>query len=97
MIPKRERQVTHASHGHILSNTGVWSPDNRWIACDTRSDIAGSIFDGNRIEIANIETGEVKTIFETKNGAHCGVVAFHPRQNKVVFILGPENPTAALS
>ncbi len=89
----RERQVTHARYGHILTNTGVWSPDGRWIVYDTRSDPAGSVFDGNRVEMVNVETGEVKVLYESKNGAHCGVATFHPREWKVVFILGPENPT----
>src|SRR5436309_14473317 len=43
--------------------------------------------------MVNVRTGEVREIYRSKNGAHCGVVTFHPRQNKVVFILGPENPT----
>src|ERR1051326_4340748 len=43
--------------------------------------------------MVNVRTGEVREIYRAKNGAHCGVVTFHPRENKVVFILGPENPT----
>lgn len=89
----RERQVTRAPHGHILTNTGVWSPDGRWIVYDARSDPAGSLFDGERIEMVNIETGAVRVLYEAKNGARCGVATFHPREGKVVFILGPEHPT----
>ena len=37
----REVQVTTAEHGHILTNTGVWSPDGRWVVYDVRSDAAG--------------------------------------------------------
>src|SRR6185503_2075787 len=43
--------------------------------------------------MVNVRTGEVREVYRAKNGAHCGVVTFHPRENKVVFILGPENPT----
>lgn len=89
-----ERQITTRPHGHILSNTNVWSPDSRWIVYDTRSDPAGDKFDGSTIEIVNIETGEVREIYRSRNGAHCGVVTFSPRDNRVVFILGPENPTS---
>jgi hypothetical protein len=88
-----ERQLTHAPHGHILTNTGVWSPDGRWIVYDVRSDPAGTVFDGQQIEAVNVATGEVKTLYESQQGACCGVVTFDPRVPKVVFILGPENPT----
>jgi dipeptidyl aminopeptidase/acylaminoacyl peptidase len=88
-----ERQVTNARKGHLLTNTGVWSPDGQWIVYDTRSDAAGDTFDGTSIEMANVATGEVRELFRSKNGVHCGVVTFHPREDNVVFILGPENPT----
>jgi WD40 repeat protein len=88
-----DRQVTTARYGHIVANTAAWSPDSLWIVYDVRSDAAGSVFDGDRIEMVNIETGEVRTLYESRNGAHCGVVTFHPREHKVAFILGPENPT----
>jgi hypothetical protein len=88
-----ERQITRAPHGHILTNTGVWSPDGEWIAYDTRSDAAGDIFDGQRIEMVHVRTGEVRVLYESRDGAYCGVVTFHPRELKVAFILGPENPT----
>src|SRR5439155_22727947 len=32
-----------------------------------------------------------------RNGANCGVVTWHPKEMKVAFILGPENPTAEWS
>jgi hypothetical protein len=88
-----EKQITFAPHGHILTNIGVWSPDSRWIVYDTRSDPTGSVFDGSRIEKVNIETSEVKLLYESRHGAHCGVVTYSPVGNKVVFIHGPENPT----
>jgi len=88
-----ERQVTAGPGGRILTNVGVWSPDSQWIVYDTRSDPAGDVFDGKRIEMVNIATREVKTLYESRHGAHCGVATFHPHQQRVVFILGPENPT----
>lgn len=71
--PAREVQVTSAPHGHILTNTGVWTPDSRWIVYDIRSDPAGSVFDGNRIEKVNVETKQVEVLYESRNGACCGV------------------------
>jgi hypothetical protein len=89
----QERQLTHGPHGHILTNTGVWSPDSQWIVYDTRSDSAGEVFDGTTIKMVNARTAEVRRLYRSSNGAHCGVATFHPRENKVVFILGPGNPT----
>jgi dipeptidyl aminopeptidase/acylaminoacyl peptidase len=94
LMKSSERQVTHQRSGHILTNTGAWSPDSEWLVYDTRSDAAGNKFDGNRIEMVKVATGEVKVLYTAKHGAHCGVVTFHPHQNKVVFILGPEHPTS---
>jgi hypothetical protein len=86
-----ERQVTRAAHGHILTNVNVWSPDSRWIVYDERT--VDSVFDGTRIAQVDVGTGEVRTLFESRDGAACGVATYHPRESKVVFILGPEKPT----
>lgn len=88
-----ERQLTHAPHGHILTNTGVWSPDGAWIVYDTRADPAGSLFDGRRIERVNVRNCEVELLYESRHGAHCGVATCSPADDRVVFILGPEHPT----
>ena len=84
-----ERQLTRGAGGRVLTNTGVWSPDGEWIVYDTRA----VDFDGDTIEMVNVRTGEIRELYRTTNGAHCGVVTFHPRENKVVFIGGPEHPT----
>jgi hypothetical protein len=88
----QERQVTRNRTEHVLTDIGAWSPDSKWIAYDIRSK-AGEKFDGTRIEMVNIDNGEVKVLYESRNEACCGVVTFHPQKNKVVFILGPEDPT----
>ncbi len=99
------RQVTSSPHGHVLTNTGVWSADGRWIVYDTRSGPAGSQFDGTRIEAVEVATRRVVVLFESHNGANCGVVTCSPavawvpdpsapQANRAVFILGPEHPTA---
>ena len=88
-----ETQVTSGSGGRILTNFAVWSPDSQWIVYDTRSDPMGAIFDGQRIEMVHVETGEVRILYRAVNGAHCGVATFSPLREQVVFILGPENPT----
>ncbi|MEO7797528.1 MAG: DUF3748 domain-containing protein [Opitutaceae bacterium] len=89
-----ERQVTHAAQGHVLTNINVWSPDSRWIAYDTRT---GDAFNGTRIEEVNVGTGERRLLYESRNGANCGVVTRDPTSTRVVFIHGPEHPDASWS
>ncbi len=72
-----ERQLTRGPGGRILTNTGAWSPDGEWIVYDTRSDAAGDVFDGQRIELVNIHSGEVRVLYESRHGAFCGVATFH--------------------
>lgn len=81
----------------VLTNCNVWSPDSKWIVFDTRSDAAGSLFDGTRIQLVNVETREIRTAYESTNGANCGVVTFLPGFPEVAFIHGPEFPTAEYS
>ncbi|NLS96711.1 MAG: DUF3748 domain-containing protein [Planctomycetaceae bacterium] len=88
-----ERQVTGAPHGHILTNFGAWSADGEWIVYDVRSDPAGSVFDGRRIERVRVDSGKVETLYTSTDGACCGVVTASPVDDRVVFIHGPENPT----
>jgi len=89
----RERQITHAPHGHVLTNAAVWSPDARWIVYDTRPDPHGASFTGTRIERVEVDSGRVETLYAATHGACCGVVTASPVDDRVVFILGPERPT----
>ena len=88
-----ETQLTSGPGGRVLTNCNVWSPDGEWVAYDTRPDPAGDVFDGTRIEMVSVRTKEVRVLYESRNGAKCGVVTWHPSEPKVAFILGPENPT----
>lgn len=88
------RQVTVAAHGHVLTNTAVWSPDSRWLVYDVRSAEDGSVFDGRRIERVEVATGRVEVLYESRHGACCGVATACPTDDRLVFILGPEHPTA---
>ncbi|HTN75482.1 MAG TPA: DUF3748 domain-containing protein, partial [Pirellulaceae bacterium] len=88
-----EQQHTRAPHGHILTNAGVWSPDSQWLVYDVRSDPAGAIFDGDRIERVHVNTGEVQQLYQARDGACCGVATCSPHDDRVVFIHGPERPT----
>ena len=90
----RVRQVTRGPGGRILTNVGAWSPDGASIVYDTRSDAAGEVFDGTRIETVNVETGEVRVLHRAPPGAACGIASYHPRDGRVAFVAGPERPTA---
>jgi hypothetical protein len=92
-MPTMEEQITNQACGHILTNVNVWSPDSHWIVFDTRSDPYGDKFDGRTIEVVNVTTKEVRQVYQSQHGTHCGVATFCPAAKKVVFILGPENPT----
>jgi hypothetical protein len=91
--PRSERQLTRNRGGHILTNTGVWSPDGAWIVYDTRSDPEGSVFDGTTIELVNVRSLETRVLYRSMRGACCGVATFNPVRPEVIFIHGPENPT----
>ncbi len=92
-----ERQITSAGYNHMLTHTGVWSADGEWIVYDIRSDAQGSVFDGLRIERIHTRTGEIQVLYESKNGAYCGVATCNPVADQVVFIEGPEHPTVEWS
>ncbi len=85
-----ERQITHQACGHMLTNTGVWSPDGQWIVYDVRA--SDAVFDGTRIECVHGQSREMRLLYESRHEAACGVVTFHPQKNQVVFIHGPEHP-----
>jgi hypothetical protein len=89
-----ERQITFARCGHVLTNINVWSADSRWIVYDIRSDSAGAVFDGSRIERIDVNSFQVEVLYESQNLANCGVVSFSPADDRIVFIQGPEHPTS---
>lgn len=96
-VGEGERQVTLRPHGHMLTNSSVWTRDGRWVVYDTRSGADGAVFDGTRIERVEVDSGRVETLYESRDGACCGVVTTSPVDDRVVFILGPTVPTAEWS
>lgn len=89
----RERRLSFAPHGHLLTNVAAWSADSRWLLFDARSTPDGGVFDGSRIARLDAVTGRVETLYESRHGAGCGVVTASPVDDRCVFILGPERPT----
>ena len=91
-----ERQVTFGKYGHTLNASQVFSPDGKWVIYDTRNEDT-HISRTNSIEKVNLESGEVrllyKTPYQTLFGPGVGAVAFHPVDEKAIFIHGLLNCT----
>lgn len=87
-----EIQLTFGSEGRVLTNHAVWSADSEWLACDLRQNPES--FTGTLIEAINVRNGDSRVPYRSRNGAACGVVTWAPDGREVVFIHGPEHPTA---
>lgn len=84
------KQITFAPRNHQLTNIHTWTPDGQWLVFDVRP--SGASFTGKTIERVNVDTGDVETIYTATQGEHVGVVTVHPREEKYVFIHGPQDP-----
>lgn len=93
-----EVQVTHAPYGHTLNGHQVFSPDDQWVVYDTRNDPT-HIGRTCCIEKVDIGTGTIERIYktpaQTEHGPGVGAVAWHPTEQKVIFIHGLLNSDAA--
>ena len=91
----KEIQLTFDySKNHSLDNNDNFSPDNQWLAYDTRT-TEGGIAGGQSIEKVNVTTGEIVVLYKAENadqyGPGVGAVSYSPVANKVVFIHGLQN------
>ncbi len=90
----QEIQLTHDPKGHFLNQRQAFSPDDRFLVFDNRNDDS-KIGENASIQLINIETKEVQTLYNLDNqtifGPGVGAVSFHPKKNKVVFIHGLMN------
>lgn len=89
-----EQQLTTASYGHFLNPVQSFSGDGNWLVYDTRNadpDIGRT----GRIERIHIRSGEVDTVYETRNqseyGPGVGAVAYSPVEDRIIFIHGIRN------
>jgi hypothetical protein len=89
-----ERQVTSGPSGHVLTNVNAWSADGASLVYDDRRD---DHFRGTRIARVNVNTGETELLYESRHGANCGVASYRPAAPQVIFMQGPERPTAEWS
>lgn len=92
-----ERQITLEDYGHFLNPVQSFSPDDRWLAYDTRNDDA-HIGRTGQIERVNIQSGGVEVIYavehQTIHGPGVGAVAYSPVEDQVIFIHGMANANA---
>ena len=94
----QEIQLTKDASGHCINTTQCFSPDDQWIVFDTRNcdSLIGST---GRVAMVNSSTGEIKVLYETTNqtedGPGVGAATFSPVANRVLFIHGIRNASAA--
>lgn len=89
-----EIQLTHNAEGHFLNQRQAFSPDDQFLVFDNRN-VDSKIGENATIQMVDIQSQEIKTIYSTKNqtefGPGVGAVSFHPTKNQVVFIHGLTN------
>ncbi|MEO6707231.1 MAG: DUF3748 domain-containing protein, partial [Ginsengibacter sp.] len=87
-------QITDGDEGHCLYNTQCFSPDDKWIAFDSRNDDA-EISKTGSVNMVNTQTFEILGLYKTENqslfGPGVGAVSFSPISNRVLFIHGIRN------
>ncbi len=101
-VPAKVTLLTDAAYGHTLNRRQVLSPDRQWCVYDTRN-ADPDIGITSSIQRVNIHTGAVEVLYNapnpTRHGPGLGAVAYHPCDEKIVFIHGltnhsPERPYA---
>lgn len=93
MIMKfREIQLTNDAYGHTIHNTQAFSKDDQWIVYDTRNDDT-KIAETNKIEMVNVQTGEIKELYATQNQSQFGPrwVPPHFHHSRILFYLFTES------
>ena len=92
-----EKQLTFNAKTHALDNNDNFSPDGRFLCYDTRYMVFNTnLANSKSIEKVAIATGEETVLWQPESvsgeNAAPGVaaVSYHPTENKVVFIHGPQ-------
>lgn len=92
-----EKQITFSARTHALDNNDNFSPDGRFLCYDTRgTSFNENLANSESIEKVEIATGKETVLWDppsvTGEKAAPGVAAasYHPLENKVVFIHGPD-------
>ncbi|MBD0776796.1 DUF3748 domain-containing protein [Maribacter sp. ANRC-HE7] len=92
-----EKQLTFNAKTHALDNNDNFSPDGRFLCYDTRYMVFNTnLANSKSIEKVALATGEETVLWqpESVSGEHgapgVAAVSYHPTENKVVFIHGPQ-------
>jgi hypothetical protein len=85
-----EIQLTSASQGHTLHNTQVFSPNDEWIVYDSRNKDF-EIRSTRTISMVNVNTKEIKQLYQTQYGPGVGAATFSPTEDRIIFIHGVRN------
>ena len=92
-----EKQITFNAKTHALDNNDNFSPDGRFLCYDTRYMVFNTnLANSKSIEKVALATGEETILWqpESISGEHgapgVAAVSFHPTENKVIFIHGPQ-------
>ena len=92
----KERQLTFGEYGHTLNRRQAISADGQWAVYDTRNDDS-HIARTEAIEMVHLDSGEIVRLYQAATsslyGPGVGAVAFHPHEDRVVFIHGLESCT----
>lgn len=87
----KENQITKDKKGHFLNPVQAFSPQDEYIVYDGRND-GGKIGETEKIERVNIKSGQTEVVYtaphQTKYGPGVGAAAYHPIEDKVIFIHG---------
>ncbi|RYD49957.1 MAG: DUF3748 domain-containing protein, partial [Verrucomicrobiaceae bacterium] len=92
--PAAERTLTKTARGHLLHNTGIFSPDGRHIVFDSRNDETQLAL-SRSLGVVDVMTGEERTIYQTgargTQAAGAGAASFSPVSGEIVFLKGLED------
>ncbi len=91
-----EKQITFTTHNHVLDNNDNFSSDDLFLCYDTRGTVYNEdIGNCQSIEKVNIATGEETVLWDPPSitgdraAPGVGAVSYHPYEDKVIFIHGP--------
>ncbi len=92
-----ERQITtDVNRNHELDNNDNFSPDDRSLVFDTRTN-EGGIAASKTISKVEVDTGLITPLYETKQpnafGPGVGAASYSHCRDEVIFIHGPFHPT----
>lgn len=94
-----ERVLTRSARGHLLHNTGIFSPDGRSIVFDSRDDET-QLARSRSIGVVDVTTGEERIVYQTgktvDTAPGAGAASFSPVSGEIVFLKGLDDVSEQL-